>query len=530
MQMNATTTDGTTRNQPRRIVRILRAVIFGAAVVATVVAFFYAEENWRGERAWEAHVKAMAALGERLDWESFLPAPVPDDQNFAKTPMLEALAYQPNSSAVQLMTRLRALVRGQSPEFSWVWGRPIDWQECLAGLPAAVRRESSDAGASPTAQILAILKPLEPVLVELRAAARTRPSGQFRPGLRLTSDNRFDIPNMLSLLELSQLLGFYVTAELTEGRTNQAFEDALVLHRLATVIGADGDTLLEVMVCQAICNGPEMQVFWDGWRNSRWTPVQYEAMQTQFGAWNAPAAYNRALRRERAFSDQLFSGNKFDISLMDLKSYPNWQFALMPRGWWRQNLITYDLAMQQALANGFDEMPPRYRPAAIARLEAELKDLKQSRSPFLWLAAIGMANFDKIGSYFAGQANRMPMADVVCALERYRAEHGEYPEALEALVPKFAAALPTDLYTGQPFRYQRTPDAQFLLYSIGPDGKDDDGVKGDDWAWPARSVPQVNSAHDDESPQNGLNSRERYQSEINRRRSLRAGAVQGQAQ
>jgi hypothetical protein len=158
----------------------------------------------------------------------------------------------------------------------------------------------------------------------------------------------------------------------------------------------------------------------------------------------------------------------------------------MPRGWWRQNMIAYDLAMQQALTNGFNETPARYRSVENARLEAQPQELKQSRSPFRWLAVIGTNNLDKNVSGFAGKANLMPMAGVVCALERYKAEHGAYPETLTALVPKFAAALPTDLYTGQPFRYRRTADCQFLLYSVGPDEKDDDGVKGDDWAWPAR--------------------------------------------
>jgi len=490
---------------------------------------FYAEENWRGERAWTVHLKAMAALGERIDLESFSPAPVPDDQNFVKTPVLEALAYQPNSPAAQLVTRLRALVRGQSPEFPWSRGQFVDWQECLAGIPAKVRRESSDANASPAAQVLAILKPLEPVIVELCTAARARPLGQVRS--RLASSNQFDFSNLGRFLELSRLIGFYATAELVEGRTDQAFEDMRVLHRLATVIGADGDTRLEVMVCQAICSGPEMQVFWDGWRDSRWTPAQYEAVQTQFGAWNAPAAYNRALRKERAFNIQFFGGDKFDFSKMDLRPHQEWQFALMlmPRGWWRQNLIACDLAMQQMLGIGFDEAPPRYRQAEVAQLQMRFTELKQSHSPLHWLAGMMVTSLDKVGSNLANVAMQMSMAGVVCALERYRAEHSEYPEALEALVPKFAAVLPTDLYTGRPFRYHRTADGQFLLYCIGPDEKDDGGVKGDDWAWPARPVPQAGPAHDDESRQNGLNARERYQSEIDRRRSLRAGAVQGQA-
>jgi len=482
--MNTFTTDDTSRSQPRRIVRILRAAIFGAAVVATAVALFYAEENWRGERAWAVHVKAMAALGEHLDQESFLPAPVPDDQNFAKTPVLDALAYQPKSPAAELVKKLRSIIFSPGPNDSWSQGQPVDWQNCLAGLPAEVRSESLVSGLSPAAQVLAILKPLEPVMAELRAAARARSLGQFRSNL--TPGDPFSGLNIDGMFGLSRLLGIYVAAELAEGRTEQAFEDTLVLHRLVAAIGADGGTLLELLVYEAICNGSEMQIFWEGWRDARWAPAQYEAMQSRFGAWDGPVAYNRALRRERAFVNRIFSGSKSSVPWADLGVHQSRRFPFMPSGWWRQNLITYNLAMQQALANGFDETPPRFRSAEVARLTERTKEMQASSSPFLWLAAIGMTNHGKLVSDFAGKANLMPMAGVVCALERYKSERGEYPETLEALVPKFAATLPTDIYMGQPFRYRRTADGQFQLYSVGPDEKDDSGVKGDDWAWPAR--------------------------------------------
>ena len=525
--MNTTTTEDTSHNRPRRLVPILRVAVFSVAALATAVSLFYAEENWRGERAWAAHLKAMAALGESLDLEALAPAPVPDDQNFAKTPVLEALAYQPKSSVVEPIAKLRDMGLASGPMFPWSRGLSLDLQQWLASLPAKVRAESVVPGLAPAAQVRAVLKPLEPVMTELRAASHTRPQSLFRS--ILTPNNRFDFPNFDGLYGLSQLVGVYVSAELAEGRTDQAFEDALVLHRLAAAIEADG-TLLNVMVFEAICNGSEMQVFWDGWRDSRWTSAQYEAFQKRFGASNGPIAYNRALRRERAISNRVINADKPEIPWANLGAHHRWPSAFIPHAWWRQNLIVSNLAMQQALANGFDETPPRYRPAEVARLEAQFKELQESHSPFDRLAVIVMSNINTMAPRFANETNRISMAGVVCALERCKAEQGEYPEKLETLLPKFAPTLPTDIYTGQPFHYRRTADGQFMLYSFGPNEKDDGGVKGDDWAWPARSVPQVGPAHDDESRQNGLNTRERYQSEIDRRRRLRAGAVQDQAQ
>jgi hypothetical protein len=63
------------------------------------------------------------------------------------------------------------------------------------------------------------------------------------------------------------------------------------------------------------------------------------------------------------------------------------------------------------------------------------------------------------------------LATIALALDAYRAEHGEYPASLEA-VP--SDRLPVDPYSGEPFRYRRT-EAGCVIYSVGPNGQDDDG-------------------------------------------------------
>jgi hypothetical protein len=60
--------------------------LFLIACIATLLAGFYAEENWRGKKAWENYRKTLAATGAVLDWEAFIPPPVPEDQNKFKAP------------------------------------------------------------------------------------------------------------------------------------------------------------------------------------------------------------------------------------------------------------------------------------------------------------------------------------------------------------------------------------------------------------------------------------------------------------
>lgn len=74
----------------------------------------------------------------------------------------------------------------------------------------------------------------------------------------------------------------------------------------------------------------------------------------------------------------------------------------------------------------------------------------------------------------AAEAN-IRLLRVDLALRLYRAEHGSFPAQLSALVPRYLDALPLDPFNGQPLIY-RLQGASYLLYSVGPDGKDDGGT------------------------------------------------------
>jgi hypothetical protein len=65
------------------------------------------------------------------------------------------------------------------------------------------------------------------------------------------------------------------------------------------------------------------------------------------------------------------------------------------------------------------------------------------------------------------------------ALAAYRGEHGRYPEGLDALAPKYLAVVPTDLFSGQALLY-RPSERGYLLYSVGVNGRDEQGHGADD--------------------------------------------------
>lgn len=69
---------------------------------------------------------------------------------------------------------------------------------------------------------------------------------------------------------------------------------------------------------------------------------------------------------------------------------------------------------------------------------------------------------------------------VTLALHAFQLEHGHYPAALTELAPAYLKSLPQDPFGKQGTFQYHLQGRQYVLYSVGPDGKDDGGVPIDD--------------------------------------------------
>src|SRR5450759_3762039 len=88
--------------------RIIRRMLITLAGLITLLALFITEENWRGKRAWENCKRELEAKGTVLDWNAYIPPPVPDDQNIFKAPKMADWFVKPagQSTATELTKRL----------------------------------------------------------------------------------------------------------------------------------------------------------------------------------------------------------------------------------------------------------------------------------------------------------------------------------------------------------------------------------------------------------------------------------------
>ena len=133
-------------------------------------------------------------------------------------------------------------------------------------------------------------------------------------------------------------------------------------------------------------------------------------------------------------------------------------------------------------AENRDGLNEVFATAARAVEVAPSKRAAMPKSDLFWVGNLG-GGMDGMLRMQDGHELEVRGVQVLVALERFRAERGDYPQTLTELLPSFIDKLPMDPWSGEPFHYVRV-DAKkdrvgrsFLLYSVGADGVDDGGVE-----------------------------------------------------
>ncbi len=140
---------------------------------------------------------------------------------------------------------------------------------------------------------------------------------------------------------------------------------------------------------------------------------------------------------------------------------------------------------RQNLARAVKPKPNQFNAAIATNLRGpkyKAKTISQSR----------MENAKwSVDFFFTAQAD-IRMYQIVIALKLYHREHGDYPEALSELEPRFIKQLPDDPFANQAFRYRKPkddPEREFVLYSVNLNQVDDGGwfnSPDDDYIWVER--------------------------------------------
>ena len=503
--------------------RNLRRFLFGLACFVTLVALFYAEENWRGKHDWEKYKREGEAKGEHFDTAGLAPPPVPDAQNFAMSPVWVAeirYFFQTapkraeawygdriySQDVSNLFTLLPVSVSGlagtnwayewpPTPEVSsgWPMARMTDlkpWQSYYRGLGTTNPEEISvtPQPQSPAADVLLALSKYEPVFVQLRQDS-ARPYSRFPLEYNKDDPAAIVLPHLGLLKTYAQVLQLRAIAELRNGQTDRSFADIKLMLRLSDSIRTE-PFLITHLVRIAIVN-LALQPIWEGLVEHKWSDAQLADLDSGLAELNFLADYKLAMRgdrdcdtgtieflRHRNFRNFKEIFGLFGDNDRTLTSLSALLYDLCPNGWFYQNELSVSRFFDTWYLPLADEKNRTVSPAAARAVDDAVGREFNHRTPENFLEKWLLPALGNALKRFAYGQESVDLARVAMALERYHLAHGSYPESLGSLVPQFIAQLPNDLINGQPLHYHRTADGQFVLYSVGWNETDDGGVVG----------------------------------------------------
>ncbi len=502
--------------------RNFKRFLFGLACFITLIALFYAEEDWRGKHDWEQFKREWEAKGERFDRAGVVPSAVPDDQNFALTPVV-ASSYETfldkNGHAVwprhtNVLNRLQLSVYGNHALLEWPTNGTGDWrvdrmsrldvwQKYYRALAAKTNEfPVSSQAQSPAADVLLALGKYDAAIDELRQAARM-PDSRFPLEYDKDDPAAMVLPHLAPMKDCLQVLQLRTLAELQNGQSGQALADVKLMLRLVNSIRAE-PILISHLVRVALVN-IALQPVWEGLADHQWSDAQLVELDQELAGLDFIADYKLAMRGEMV----LFQGGIFDFLRRHPAQLPYLMgdgntvppragpglYRLIPSGWFYQNQLNCARAMVEWYLPAADTNQGIFSPDTIRRADAAIAaESKLKPNPYNLIERMLLPSLGIAAKKFAAGQNSVSLARVGIALERYRLAHGEYPESLDALAPQFISRLPHDVINGGPLHYRREANGRFVLYSAGWNEADDGGevvltrngtvdISAGDWVW-----------------------------------------------
>ncbi|HEX5400608.1 MAG TPA: hypothetical protein VFY06_16295, partial [Verrucomicrobiae bacterium] len=444
--------------------------LIGSAIFATLVAIFYLEEDWRGKRAWDKCKAELEAKGAVLDWDKFIPPPVPDDQNVFKAPNMQEWF-------------VRVPFRTPANE--------------LSGLSTNALNTATITNGTVAADYLKWSNQFQPQFEKIREALKC-------PYARMDGDYsipyEIPIPNFIQVRVLAQTLAQRAKCHFFLDQPEQALDDLTFLndsrHLLEAAPTGKPTTLVAAMINVAV-TGLYVDTIAKGLQSHAWQEPQLAALQNQLADINLTRLVLQAFQEGPAFTCR-------DVEIMPVNQLleygrtPKWTDKvgawLWPRGWTYQNMVNI-AELELKPLDGFDVSSGTVSPRVFEDANRYVNKFLKHSSPYNVLAAISIPSFNKAWQATAHNQTMVNEAQIACALERYRLANGAYPASLDALAPQFIEKVPHDIIGGKPLIYRRTVDGKFVLYSVGWNETDDGGqdspanqigavdyTKGD-WVW-----------------------------------------------
>jgi hypothetical protein len=376
--------------------RNFKRFLFGCACFATLIALFYAEEDWRGKHDWEKFKREWGTKGEKFDFADFVPPPAPDDQNFAFSPVWiaeEKYTFQNTPKRAEAwygdriysdevaknfpllpvatdgLTGTNWMSAHNLPDtpqesHGWQTAQTIDlkpWQAYYRELekvyPAA-EISITPQPQSPAQDVLLALSKYDPAIEELRQASQL-PYSRFPIEYDKDDPAEILLPHLAAEKHHAQVLQLRAIAELQNGESDKAFDDVKLSLRLIDSIHTE-PFIISQLVRFAIFQ-ITLQPIYEGLAEHKWSDAQLAELDSELSKLDFPADYEFSVRGERASAGKILDWMEqkrsrfwllFDMVDSDTRNTMNhldvaMMIYLMPKGWYYQNKLVLAQMDQQ---------------------------------------------------------------------------------------------------------------------------------------------------------------------------------------
>ncbi|MEM9080637.1 MAG: hypothetical protein AAGC74_08105 [Verrucomicrobiota bacterium] len=456
-------------------------LIWGPTFIATITTAFFLFENWRGNQAWKQAQTHANSLGLYLNYRNFTPSPNKHSPNLSSLPGFDGRNFK------GFKKRLANFQPHLNPIGIKAYQSGARWQ----AKPRDIRAWLDPADPSASSHKLAALRLDELTFAQTQWLHELKTKIQHQP-LVLPPDslefhpNSYPGSNITKTLQIADALRDDTSIALALQDHQRALTNIDTLFRLADTQAYH--CFMTQLVSTTILH-IATDAIWEFTLLANPTPAQLTHRHTRHAQPHHALHVTQSVSGEMCYALQVldaadakpnlihdllaFSGNSpathlatgtpwLDTALKDLELLFH---KLSPGGWLdlaRAETVESHLQLTQMTSHSLSELQKtarsgfdswRYLPGNLAR---------SWNNPFV----------DKFLSHLIEIETRIQLTRIGLDLESFRLRHQRYPHLLAELPHTY----PDDLWSGQPYQYRLKPDGSPLVWSVGENQVDENGL------------------------------------------------------
>jgi hypothetical protein len=455
--------------------RRLCLILSAAAAIGIALAFLFGMRSRGGA---QKYIAALRAKGERLSSAELIRGR-PPGTGLAHSVITNNLALLKNSPIEPLY-----LVMGgykQPGQVRVAWREPTPPRGSLDAEPRPMTWEEFDEG----------LRRAQPSLQAIREVLKTT-SPEWDPG---TNALDWPLEDCCLMRGVARWLAGAAMSELRQGRLEAALED---LEALAALANASCSGYSPAGALTRLMAGERgLEAIWQALQAQGWSDAQLERMQRDCASIDPLAAVEAGLEGERAYAIEFWewarrsSGRQLRSAIQraaarspptsrdwrtlaeDYVRLPYYKLTRMDR-----EEVYYLRWMQISI--DFVRAARQRQPWAVHSYATNFDALFLQRpgNPPPWLRPwSNLLTLGRPGEVLDGMRNETlrQMTLAAIAIHRYQLRYRLAPATLAALSPEFLPEPAWDPRSGKALAYRPGTNGDWLLYSVGDDGKDHGG-------------------------------------------------------